>query len=71
MASGNGRVGDTRVRPGTQALTLLSVPLNYSVLKALEDNPRPLIDLHRVVGSPPQTTMRVYMKALVEMGVVE
>jgi len=71
MASADERPGESRVRPGTQALTLLSGPLNYSVLKALEDGPRPLVDLHRAVGSPPQTTMRVYLKRLVEMTAVE
>ena len=52
-------------------MTLLSVPLNFHVLKALEAEPCALIDLRRAVGSPPQTTMRVYLKGLSEMGVVE
>lgn len=52
-------------------MTLLAAPLNYEVLKALEAGPRPLIELRRAVGSPPQTTMRAYMKALTEMAVVE
>jgi DNA-binding HxlR family transcriptional regulator len=61
----------TRVRAGAFALTLLSVPLNVHVLKALEGGPKPLIDLRRVVGSPPQTTMRGHLQALTELGVLE
>lgn len=68
--AGNGWNG-VQKRPGAQALMLLSAPLNYNVLKALEGGPRPLVDLRRAVGSPPQTTMRIYMKALIETGVVE
>jgi DNA-binding HxlR family transcriptional regulator len=63
--------GGQRPRPGAQALTLLAVPLNYEVLRALEDGPCPLLELRRIVGSPPQTTMRAYMKTLTQMGVLE
>ncbi|HET7120890.1 MAG TPA: winged helix-turn-helix transcriptional regulator [Solirubrobacterales bacterium] len=63
--------GGQRPRPGSQALSLLAMPLNYHVLRALEDGPCPLLELRRVVGSPPQTTMRGYMKTLTEMGVLE
>jgi DNA-binding HxlR family transcriptional regulator len=59
------------VRAGAQTLTLLSAPLNVHVLKALEEQPRSLIDLRRVVGRPPQTTMRGHLKALTELGVLE
>lgn len=38
---------------------------------ALAEGPRPLSDLRRETGSPPQTTMRGYLKALAEMGVVD
>lgn len=59
------------MRAGAQALTLLSVPLNVHVLKALSEEPKSLIDLRRAVGSPPQTTMRVHMRTLTELGVLE
>jgi DNA-binding HxlR family transcriptional regulator len=59
------------VRAGTHALNLLSVPLNVHVLKALEEEPRPLIDLRRAVGSPPQTTMRSHLRALTNHGILE
>jgi DNA-binding HxlR family transcriptional regulator len=58
-------------RPGTQALSLLSVPLNNRVLQVLTEGPCPLIDLRRTAGAPPQTTLRLYMKTLIEMGVIE
>jgi DNA-binding HxlR family transcriptional regulator len=59
------------VRAGTHALNLLSVPLNVHVLKALEEQPRSLIDLRRAVGSPPQTTMRSHLRALAGSGILE
>lgn len=58
-------------RAGALALSLLSVPLKVHVLQALEKEPRSLIDLRRAVGSPPQTTMRGHVRALVEIGAVE
>jgi DNA-binding HxlR family transcriptional regulator len=58
-------------RAGAVALSLLSAPLNVHLLKALEDGPLPLIDLRRSVGSPPQSTMRVYSRTLVELGTLE
>jgi DNA-binding HxlR family transcriptional regulator len=57
-------------RAGGQALSLLSTPFNASVVMALADGPRPLIDLRRETGSPPQTTMRGHLRALVAEGVV-
>jgi DNA-binding HxlR family transcriptional regulator len=50
---------------------LLSVPLNVEVLTALDAEPRSLVDLRRAVGSPPQTTMRVHLRQLTEIGVLE
>jgi DNA-binding HxlR family transcriptional regulator len=59
------------VRAGTHALSLLSVPLNVDVLKALEAEPSSLIDLRRAVGTPPQTTMRSHLRTLTEHGILE
>jgi len=50
---------------------MLSTPLNVHVLQALRDEPMSLIDLRRAVGSPPQTTMRGHLRALVEARVLE
>jgi DNA-binding HxlR family transcriptional regulator len=58
-------------RAGAVALSLLSAPLNVHLLQALEDGPLPLIDLRRSVGSPPQSTMRVYSRTLVDLGTLE
>lgn len=59
------------MRPGATALSLLSTPLNVHVLKALEDEELSLAGLNRAVGHPPATTMRAYLKALTDLGVVE
>lgn len=59
------------MRSGTQALSLLAVPLNVHVLQALGEEPTPLPDLRRVVGHPPVTTMRSYLRTLTELGIVE
>jgi DNA-binding HxlR family transcriptional regulator len=58
-------------RAGAAALYLLSTPLNVHVVHALADDPRSLIELRRVVGSPAQTTMRSHLKTLTEIGVLE
>lgn len=58
-------------RTGSQALTLLAAPLNVEILKALEAGPRNLLELRQAVGSPPQSTMRVYTRTLAEIGVLE
>ncbi len=58
-------------RAGATALSLLAAPLNVHLLQALEEDSLPLIDLRRAVGSPPQSTMRVYSRTLVEIGALE
>jgi DNA-binding HxlR family transcriptional regulator len=63
--------GREMMRTGAQALGVLAAPLNVHILKALEDGPKGLLDLHREVGGPPQSTMRVYTRTLEELGVLE
>jgi DNA-binding HxlR family transcriptional regulator len=58
-------------RTGAQALEVLGAPLHVHILKALEERPKGLLDLHRAVGSPPQSTMRVYTRTLENLGVLE
>ena len=53
---------------GERALSLLSLPLNVHILKALEDEERGLSELTQAVGLPPATTMRSYLRSLVEVG---
>lgn len=62
---------DEDERAGAFALLLLSAPLKAEVLLALRAGPRPLIELRRAVGSPPQTTLRGHLRTLAEVGAVE
>jgi DNA-binding HxlR family transcriptional regulator len=50
---------------------LLAAPLNVHTLKALEQGSMGLPELHRAIGSPPQSTMRVYTRRLEELGLLE
>ncbi|HVV90802.1 MAG TPA: winged helix-turn-helix transcriptional regulator [Solirubrobacterales bacterium] len=59
------------MRAGAHALSLLSVPLNVEVLRALDAGPTALVDLRRAVGSPAETTMRAHLRELTELGVLE
>jgi DNA-binding HxlR family transcriptional regulator len=59
------------VRTGAFALSLLSAPINMHALSALEQGPRTLVDLRRLAGSPPPTTLRGHLRRLTEIGVVE
>jgi len=59
------------VRTGAYALSLLSAPINMHALSALAEEPRTLVDLRRVAGSPPPTTLRGHLRRLTEIGVVE
>lgn len=58
-------------RAGAVALSLLAAPLNFHILKTLEDEPKALLDLRRAVGSPPQSTMRLYSRTLTEQGIID
>lgn len=61
------------MRSGAEALCMLAVPLNVNVLRTLEEGegPTPLPDLRRATGHPPVTTMRSYLRRLVELGLVK
>lgn len=58
-------------RAGAVALSLLAAPLNYHILKTLEGESKALLDLRRAVGSPPQSTMRLYSRTLTEQGIID
>jgi len=58
-------------RAGAVALSLLAAPLNFHILKTLESEPKALLDLRRAVGSPPQSTMRLYSRTLTEQGIID
>ncbi len=59
------------MRPGAKALSLLAVPLNVDVLRALEEEGKSLADLRQALGHPPASTMRTYLRELTELGIVE
>jgi DNA-binding HxlR family transcriptional regulator len=61
------------MRSGSEALSMLAVPLNVNVLRALDEGegPTPLPELRRAIGHPPVTTMRSYLRRLVELGLVK
>lgn len=59
------------MRAGGFALSLLAVPLNVGVLRALEEESLCLDDLRRAAGAPPQTTMRGNLRTLTELGILE
>jgi DNA-binding HxlR family transcriptional regulator len=59
------------LRTGSNALSMLAVPLNVQVLEALDEHPLALADLRRRVGHPPVTTMRSYLRRLTELKVVD
>lgn len=59
------------MRSGGIALDLLSSPLNVHVLKALEDEDRSLTELSQAVGLPPASTLRTYLRNLVDVEALE
>lgn len=63
--SGNG------ARSGAQTLVLLAAPLNVLILRNLAEGPKQQAELRRATGSPPQTTLRVQLKHLTEIGALE
>jgi DNA-binding HxlR family transcriptional regulator len=69
LRSGN-KTG-SRARAGAEAMALLAAPLNVQILKALRTEPFPLRELRHAIGSPPQSTMRLYLRTLCGTGVVE
>lgn len=59
------------LRAGGTALTLLSAPLNLEVLRCLAEGPQHLQVLMGVLGFPPRSTTRLYLRALVDMGAIQ
>lgn len=58
-------------RAGGLALSILATPLNVHILRSLELEPMSLLDLRQAVGSPPQSTMRLYSRTLNELGIID
>lgn len=59
------------MRAGARSLSLLAVPLNAQVLRALADGPVSLAELRRAAGVPPPTTMRMHLRSLAEVAILE
>jgi DNA-binding HxlR family transcriptional regulator len=57
-------------RSGGQALTLLSAPLNVHTLEALLEGPKELLELRSAAASPPPSTMRIYTRTMINLGVM-
>ena len=64
------KAGEKRGRAGSRALVLLATPLNGLLLQALAAEPKRLVDLRRATGFAPDTTLRLYLRGLIETGVV-
>lgn len=58
-------------RVGACALSLLAAPLNGAILRALADGPLPSVELRRLTGAPPQTTLRAHLRELRARGAVD
>jgi DNA-binding HxlR family transcriptional regulator len=59
-----------QVRHGAFALSLISVPLNFQVLEALEEEPRSLRDLRQLVGVYAASAMRKQLRPLTDLEAV-
>jgi len=55
------------IRSGTAALELLSAPLSLQLLQGLQEGSKSPIELRRDIGSPPQSTVRIYLRTLEEI----
>ena len=52
-------------------MALLVRPINVAVLEALSAGPTPLMELSRAAGAPSQSTLRIRLRELTELGVIE
>lgn len=69
--NGAGRGRQNPRRAGAAGLSILSVPINASVLRALSREPTSLLELCREAGALPETTMRSCLRTLAGIGLVE
>jgi DNA-binding HxlR family transcriptional regulator len=59
-----------RPRAGTQAIALLTSSINVAVLQALAEGPKSLMSLLRAAGAPSQSTLRLRLRELTDLGVL-
>src|SRR5664279_4474409 len=62
--------GDDGFRAGERALTLLAIPLNFMILRALAERPMRLAELRQATGLPAPTTLRGHIASLTAVGVL-
>ncbi len=60
-----------RERAGARALSLLAKPINVAVLESLAAGPTPLSELSRAAGTPSQSTLRIRLRELCELGAIQ
>lgn len=63
--------GKRVTRSGALALKVLAAPLNLEILRGLEAHSLSAVDLSQAIGSPPKSTMRIYLRGLGEVDVVQ
>jgi DNA-binding HxlR family transcriptional regulator len=56
--------GKRDIRSGAIALEILAAPLNLQILKGLENASLSVVELSQAIGSPPKSTMRIYLRTL-------
>ena len=59
------------LRAGGQTLMLLAASLNVEILRYLEQGPQSLQNVRSELGLPPQSTMRLHLRTLTEIGAIE
>jgi DNA-binding HxlR family transcriptional regulator len=68
---GNGAAVGQRARAGARALGLLARPINVAVLEALSTGTSSLEALGQAAGLPSQSTLRVRLRELAELDVIQ
>ena len=63
--------GKSVTRSGALALKILAAPLNLEILRGLEAGSLSAADLSQAIGSPPKSTMRLYLRTLGGVDVVQ
>lgn len=70
MTTGTVDKGQDGERCGAYTLVLLALPLNCLILRALDEGVGRPVELRRAAGFPAQTTLRVHLKRLEQLGAI-
>lgn len=71
MTGNTGNGSGNGARSGAQTLVLLASPISVAILHALADGAQPQRELRLLAGTPAQTTMRVQLRRLADVGAIE